>query len=179
MFVHARCAAAPYVVLVTGQLVDTPTRGLPTRGLDDSRTGYLAVWSTHALVNSRTGQVADWTTRGCHRRLYILSFRSLGGICETASCLVRELTSPPDVQSASWRIRELCSSRCGECCKRVLTSAACCSILRHIAVKTTHSTEPQRTACELTSTILCNLITEIITRQQVNLKMFFVQSQRK
>ena len=28
--------------MVTGQLVDTPTRGLPTRGLDDSRTGQLA-----------------------------------------------------------------------------------------------------------------------------------------
>ena len=33
---------------VTEQLADTPTRGLPTRG----------------LVKSRTGQVADWTTRG-------------------------------------------------------------------------------------------------------------------
>ena len=29
---------------VTGQLADTPTRGLPTRGLDDSRTGHLADW---------------------------------------------------------------------------------------------------------------------------------------
>jgi len=28
--------------MVTGQLADTPTRGLPTRGLDDSRTGHLA-----------------------------------------------------------------------------------------------------------------------------------------
>ena len=28
--------------MVTGQLADTPTRGLPTRGLDDSRTGQLA-----------------------------------------------------------------------------------------------------------------------------------------
>ena len=27
----------------TGQLADTPTRGLPTRGLDKSRTGQLAV----------------------------------------------------------------------------------------------------------------------------------------
>jgi len=27
---------------VTGQLADTPTRGLPTRGLDDSRTRHLA-----------------------------------------------------------------------------------------------------------------------------------------
>ena len=49
---------------VTGQLADTPTRGLPTRGLDISRTGQLADKTTRALVNSRTGQVADWTTRG-------------------------------------------------------------------------------------------------------------------
>jgi len=28
---------------VTGQLADTPTRGLPTRGLDKWRTGQLAV----------------------------------------------------------------------------------------------------------------------------------------
>ena len=42
---------------------------------------------------SRTGQVADWTTCGCHRRLCVLSFRSFGGICETATCPVRELTS--------------------------------------------------------------------------------------
>jgi len=27
---------------VTGQLADTPTSGLPTRGLDNSRTGHLA-----------------------------------------------------------------------------------------------------------------------------------------
>jgi len=60
--------------VVTGQLADTPTRGLPTRGLDDSRTAHLADWSTRGLDNSRTGQVADWTTRGCHRRLCVLSF---------------------------------------------------------------------------------------------------------
>ena len=58
---------------VTGQLADTPTRGLPTRGLDDSRTGHLA----------------DWSTRGCHHRLCVLSFRSFG------SMLHRELSSYP------------------------------------------------------------------------------------
>ena len=31
------------VFMVTGQLADTPTRGLPTRGLDKSWTGQLAV----------------------------------------------------------------------------------------------------------------------------------------
>jgi len=71
------------------------------------------------IANSRTGRLADWTsrvldksrTRGCRRRLCVLSFRSFRGICETASCPVRELTSPRDVQSASWRIRELSSYR--------------------------------------------------------------------
>ena len=73
---------------VTGQLVDTPARGL-----DDSRTGHLADWSTRGLDNSCTGQVADWTTCGCHQQLCVLSFRYFGGICETASCPVHELTS--------------------------------------------------------------------------------------
>jgi len=40
------------VYRVTAQLADTPTRGLPTRGLDISRTGQLA------------GLVADWASRG-------------------------------------------------------------------------------------------------------------------
>ena len=112
------------VTVVTGQLADTPTRRLPTHGLDDSRTGHLADWSTRGLDNSRTWQVADWTTRGCHRRLCVLSFpfwrhlrdRELSSprLVQSASCLVRELTSPRDVQSASWqsaswRIRELSS----------------------------------------------------------------------
>jgi len=36
---------------VTGQFVDTPTCGLPTRELDKSRTGQLAVlWMQPALV---------------------------------------------------------------------------------------------------------------------------------
>jgi len=32
--------------MVTGQLADTPTRRLPTRRLDDSRTGQVADWTT-------------------------------------------------------------------------------------------------------------------------------------
>jgi len=104
----------PVLIVVTGQLTDTLTRGLPIGGLDDSRTGHLADWSTRTLDNSRTGQVADWTTRGCHRQLCVLSFHSFGGICETVSCPVRDLSSPRDVQSASWqstswRIHELSS----------------------------------------------------------------------
>ena len=92
--------------VVTGQLADTPTRGL-----DDSRTGHLADWSTCGLDNSHTGQVADWTTRGCHRRLCVLSFGSFGGICETASCPVRDLCSPRVDQSARCPVRELAYPR--------------------------------------------------------------------
>ena len=79
---------------ITGQLADTPTRGLPTRGLDDSRTGHLADWSTRGLDNSRTGQVANWTTRGCHRRLRVLSFPFWRPqVVQSTTCPVRELTS--------------------------------------------------------------------------------------
>jgi len=41
--------------MVTGQLVDTTTHGLPTWGLDDSWTGHLADWSACGL------DVGDWT----------------------------------------------------------------------------------------------------------------------
>jgi len=37
---------------ITGQLADTPTRGLPTRGLDISRTGQLADWTTRGLADA-------------------------------------------------------------------------------------------------------------------------------
>jgi len=77
-----------FVTAVTGQLADTPTRGLPTRGLDDSRTGHLADWSTRGLDNSRTGQLAD--AIGDFACLVIL----FGSICEIASCPVHDLSSP-------------------------------------------------------------------------------------
>jgi len=60
-----------------------------------------------------------WTTRGCHRRLCVLSFRSFGGICETASYPVRDLSSPRVGVSAScpvtdsimmrWKLMHDCS----------------------------------------------------------------------
>ena len=61
------------------------------------RSDYMT--NGHRFAQVLTGQLADWTTRGCHRRLCVLSFRSFGGICETASCPlchfpVRELTKP-------------------------------------------------------------------------------------
>jgi len=49
---------------VTGQIADSPTRGLPTRKLDISQTGHLEDWLTSGLDNSRTSQLADWTSHG-------------------------------------------------------------------------------------------------------------------
>jgi len=66
------------------------------RLLDNSRIRQLADcqltdWTSRGLVNSRTRQLMYWTTCGCHQQLCVLSFRSFGGICETASCPAREL----------------------------------------------------------------------------------------
>jgi len=47
-----------HTVWVTGQLANTPTRGLPTRRLDILWTGQLADYTTRGLVKSQTGQVA-------------------------------------------------------------------------------------------------------------------------
>ena len=78
---------------VTGQLADTPTRGLPTRGLDISRTGQLAVWQMPPKRKTKRAKSP----------------------MASASCPVRDLSSPRVVQSASWqsaswRIRELSSN---------------------------------------------------------------------
>jgi len=43
-----------WAVALTGQLADTPSRGLPTRGLDFSRTGQLEDWTSRGLDNSRS-----------------------------------------------------------------------------------------------------------------------------
>ena len=77
--------------MVTGQLADTPTRGLPTSGLDISRTGQLADWTTRALDNSRTGQVADWTTRGLADAAKRTKTKHAKSLVASASCPVREL----------------------------------------------------------------------------------------
>jgi len=39
-------------VEVTGQLADTPTRRLPSHGLDISQTGQLADWTTRGLADA-------------------------------------------------------------------------------------------------------------------------------
>ena len=97
----------------------------------NSRTGHLADWSTRGLDNSRTSQLADWTSRGldnsrsrrCRQKgkLSMQSCRWHPRVVQSATCPVRELSSPRDVQSASrpsaswqsasWRIRELSSNR--------------------------------------------------------------------
>ena len=40
------------IEMVTGQLADTPTRGLPTRGLEISRTGQVADGTTRGLPDA-------------------------------------------------------------------------------------------------------------------------------
>jgi len=59
-FIHNQQIRIQPEIVVTGQLADMPTRGLPTRGLDISRTGQLAA----RLDNSHTSQLADWTSHG-------------------------------------------------------------------------------------------------------------------
>ena len=75
--------------------------------------------------------VGYWTTRGYHRRLCVLSFRSFGGICETASCPVRELSILPE-----GGIRELSSPRLVQCasCPVTINSTNPCNA-KHGAYK--------------------------------------------
>jgi len=80
------CAGAP--VLVGGGLNPTPSDPPPTR-----------LWNCGSVMAAVCTK-GYWTTRGCRRRLCVLSFRSFGGICESASRPVRELA-----------IRELSSYR--------------------------------------------------------------------
>jgi len=83
-----------HIRMITGQLADSPTRGLPTRGLDISRTSQLGDWRSRGLDNSRS---REWPKNENYAR------KVAGGI--------RELSSPRVVESASWRIRELSSNR--------------------------------------------------------------------
>ena len=64
-------------VVVTGQLADTPTRGLPTRGLVNSRTGQLAV----SQMPPKEGKLSTQSRR-LHPR-----------VVQSATCPVRELSS--------------------------------------------------------------------------------------
>jgi len=77
---------------------------------------YRLSW--RLLDNSRIRQLADcqlasWTSRGCHRRLCVLSFRSFGGICETATPPVVQSATSPVRELTSWPIREMSNPRVG------------------------------------------------------------------
>jgi len=80
---------------VTGQLADTSALGLPTRGLDISRTGQLADWTSPGLDNSRS--------RRCRQKgkLTTQSRRWHPRVVQSATCPVRELSSPRVGVSAS------------------------------------------------------------------------------
>ena len=67
---------------VTGQLADTPTRGLPARGLDISRTGQLAVSQMPPKERKQSTECRRWHLR----------------VVQSATCPVRELAYPRDVQ---------------------------------------------------------------------------------
>ena len=67
---------------ITGQLADTPTRGLPTRGLDDSRTGHLA---------DATGDFACLV-------FVLLAASARPRVGQSTKCPVRELAYPRVVQ---------------------------------------------------------------------------------
>jgi len=70
------------------QLADCQLADWTTRGLDISRTGQLADQTTRVLDKSRTGQFVD--AIGDFACIVFL----FGGICETASCPVHDLSSP-------------------------------------------------------------------------------------
>ena len=67
--------AAMVINWVTGQLADTPTHGLPTRGLGDSRTG----------------QLADATDDFACLVFVLLAASASPRVVQSATCPVREL----------------------------------------------------------------------------------------
>jgi len=126
VFRHRAGRVRTYTIMrytVTGQLADTPTRGLPNRRLDISWTGHLADWSTHALVNSRTGQLAVSQMPPKERKLSTQSHRWHPGVVQSATCPVRELSSLRVDQSARCPVHESSSTRVGS--PRLGVSASC------------------------------------------------------
>jgi len=86
---------------VTGQLADTPTRRLPTRGLDNSRS------EMPPKERKLSTQSRQWHPR----------------VVQSATCPVRELSSPRVDQSARCPVSESFSPRVGN--PRVGVSASC------------------------------------------------------
>ena len=64
-------------------------------------------WVTGQLADC---QLADWTTRGLADGAKRTKTKHSKSPVASGSCLVREMSSPRVVQSASWRIRELSSN---------------------------------------------------------------------
>jgi len=79
------------------QLADSPTRGLPTRGLDISRTGQLAYWTSRRRDKSQTGQLADAIGDFACLVFVLLAASARPRVVQSATCPVRELTSVPVV----------------------------------------------------------------------------------
>jgi len=104
------------VLEVTGQLADTPTRGLPTRGLDISRTGQLADWTSRGLDNLRSRMPPKRKTK-----LAKSPMASAG--CPVRDLSSSELSSPRVDQSARCPVRESSSPRVGN--PRVGVYASC------------------------------------------------------
>ena len=87
---------------VTGQLADTPTRGLNCQ---------LAEWTTRGLVNLRTRQLAYWTSRGLDNSQMPLATLRAQFSFFWRHLRDRELSSPRVDQSARCPVCELAYPR--------------------------------------------------------------------
>jgi len=110
------------------------TRRYANSRIANSWTGHLADWSTRGLDNSRTSQLADWTSRRLdnsqsripskERKLSSTQSRRWHPrVVQSATCPVRELTSPWVDQSTRCPVRESSSPRVGN--PRVGVSTSC------------------------------------------------------
>ena len=94
---------------VTGQLADTPTRGLPTHGLDDSRTGHLADWSTQ--LNSTELNEHLWTQVLKHLNVHIyldtISYRYYNQLISRTDLSLIPVSSAAKSYITSWCIQNL------------------------------------------------------------------------
>jgi len=75
-------------------LVSQSVGNWTTRGYANSWTGHLADWSTSGLDSSRTSPLADWTTRGLADAAKRTKTKHAKSPVASASCPVRESSSP-------------------------------------------------------------------------------------
>ena len=89
--------------------------------LSAAQFGWIGNWTTGCsnlrIANSRTGHFADWTTRGLADAAERTKSKHAKSPVASAICLVRDMSSPRVIQSASWQsaswcIRELSSNLC-------------------------------------------------------------------